>query len=407
MSIYATNWNADQRAVASDVWYQAYAMSGSVAFANKALGTVSGTGIGSVSSPLTWSGDNGQSFGPFQLCKGGGLANQFAKDYGFLPDASNWQDQIDFSLNHMLTNGFGDWHFVNNYGGLANVEALGAQNAATLGFTPNGLSSSWGNSGDLTTTSGAFPEWRAPAGGVAMPSDYGGTPSIADSDTIPIRISGLDSGNYQGQDYAYAQPGGPQSASGYQGPSDQNSITAMLPEQEAALSPPTSSEPEVSLSNYQNPPQNYALLYDTAGNGAMAPSEGVQMPAAAPASVGSQDISLSNYQNPAQNYGMPADTTGSTGLSFVSSNNLSGAAPSAANSNLGPGQQQSLSQISAAQPDQSPQLSKIGQCGAGGGFPIQINATQLGEDQAKAGQDLGKETQLAGKDVPTGPQGVQ
>ena len=57
---------------------------------------------------------NGQrepSYGPFQLYMGGGLGNSFLKQTGMDPrDGSTWKKQVDFSLDHAKSNGWGSWY---------------------------------------------------------------------------------------------------------------------------------------------------------------------------------------------------------------------------------------------------------------------------------------------------------
>lgn len=57
---------------------------------------------------------NGQrepSYGPFQLYMGGGLGNSFLKQTGLDPrDGSTWKKQVDFSLDHAKSNGWGSWY---------------------------------------------------------------------------------------------------------------------------------------------------------------------------------------------------------------------------------------------------------------------------------------------------------
>ena len=65
-------------------------------------------------------GDNGSSFGPFQLHMGGlaaggnavsGLGDTFKKVTGLDPrDLSNWRQQVDFALQTALQTGWGPWH---------------------------------------------------------------------------------------------------------------------------------------------------------------------------------------------------------------------------------------------------------------------------------------------------------
>ena len=58
-------------------------------------------------------GDNGTSFGPFQLHfapDGKALGDQFLRDTGRDPrDPSTWKDQIDYALQHAASGGWGPW----------------------------------------------------------------------------------------------------------------------------------------------------------------------------------------------------------------------------------------------------------------------------------------------------------
>jgi hypothetical protein len=71
-------------------------------------------------NPATWVGDHGSSFGPFQLHYGGlaaggnavpGLGESFTRDTGLrASDLSTWRQQVDWSLDHAVRNGWGPWH---------------------------------------------------------------------------------------------------------------------------------------------------------------------------------------------------------------------------------------------------------------------------------------------------------
>jgi len=76
----------------------------------------------------------GTSYGPYQLYDksstpgtlyGGGLAADFYKQTGEVPSASNWQQQVDYSLQYMADKGYSDWHGVKNNGGFDNVSLIG------------------------------------------------------------------------------------------------------------------------------------------------------------------------------------------------------------------------------------------------------------------------------------------
>jgi hypothetical protein len=56
-------------------------------------------------------GDNGKSFGAFQLYTGGGLGNEFKRDTGLDPgDPQNERATIDYALKRASQMGWGPWH---------------------------------------------------------------------------------------------------------------------------------------------------------------------------------------------------------------------------------------------------------------------------------------------------------
>lgn len=79
-------------------------------------------------------GPNGRedSWGPFQLYRGGGLGNEFMDETGLDPaDPSTWREQIDFSLGRALQRGNWDpWHGVRDQGYPRNHGLPGRERAA-------------------------------------------------------------------------------------------------------------------------------------------------------------------------------------------------------------------------------------------------------------------------------------
>ena len=58
-----------------------------------------------------YTGDQGTSFGPYQLHYGGGLGDTFTKQTGKnASDPSTWKSQVDFSLDQAKSGGWGPWH---------------------------------------------------------------------------------------------------------------------------------------------------------------------------------------------------------------------------------------------------------------------------------------------------------
>lgn len=67
-----------------------------------------------------------QSFGPFQLYKGGGLGNVFQKQTGLDPaDASSAPAGVDFALDYAKKNGWGSWYGAKN-SGIGNWQGIGS-----------------------------------------------------------------------------------------------------------------------------------------------------------------------------------------------------------------------------------------------------------------------------------------
>lgn len=72
-------------------------------------------------------GDNGRSFGPYQLFYGGGLGNEFTRRTGLhASDKSTYRQQIDFALEHAKRNGWGSWYGARN-NGIGNWAGIGGR----------------------------------------------------------------------------------------------------------------------------------------------------------------------------------------------------------------------------------------------------------------------------------------
>lgn len=80
-----------------------------------------------------FSGDNGSSFGDFQLHVGGGLGDAFRKQTGLDPsDPKNWRQMDQFALRHASRNGWTDFHGAAN-SGIGRMQGIGAGGAAPAG----------------------------------------------------------------------------------------------------------------------------------------------------------------------------------------------------------------------------------------------------------------------------------
>lgn len=71
-------------------------------------------------------GDNGLSFGPTQLYTGGGLGNVALAQGINVRDPSTWRQQVDFSLDHAMKNGWTPWYAARNQG-IGRWEGIGRQ----------------------------------------------------------------------------------------------------------------------------------------------------------------------------------------------------------------------------------------------------------------------------------------
>ena len=113
---------------------------------NLALGIARFEGLNpnTLGSPTFGNRDaKGYSFGPFQLYSSssdptkiapGGMAYEFQQRFGEAPSASNWQKQVDFSLDVMRRRGTSPWHAVRDRGGVDAITQRGAQFASQIGL---------------------------------------------------------------------------------------------------------------------------------------------------------------------------------------------------------------------------------------------------------------------------------
>lgn len=113
-----------------------------------ALQVWSHEGRGSWQSNATYHGAREQSYGPFQLFKGGGLGNEMQKDTGLDPaDPKNWKQSVDFALDHVAMKGWSAFHGakragIGNYAGIRGNASPVAPAAApgtvqSAGLAPN------------------------------------------------------------------------------------------------------------------------------------------------------------------------------------------------------------------------------------------------------------------------------
>ena len=74
-----------------------------------------------------YTGDQGRSFGDWQLFTGGGLGN-VAQDQGIdVRDPRTWKEQTEFALDHAAKNGWGPWHGARR-AGIGDWQGIGAAN---------------------------------------------------------------------------------------------------------------------------------------------------------------------------------------------------------------------------------------------------------------------------------------
>jgi len=122
---------------------------------NLALGIARFEGLNpnTLGSPTFGNRDaRGYSFGPFQLFSGspdpsriepGGMAYEFKQRFGEAPSASNWQQQVDFSLDAMRRRGVGAWYAVRDQGGPDAITQKGMQFARQIGLDGDGQPSAY------------------------------------------------------------------------------------------------------------------------------------------------------------------------------------------------------------------------------------------------------------------------
>ena len=122
---------------------------------NLALGIASREGLknSTIRSPTFGNIDNkGYSYGPYQLYSGskdpnviapGGMAADFMNKYGDRPRASNWKQQVDFSLDIMKRRGPHNisttWYAIGNAGGVNNISIMGANFAMQQSIAIGGI----------------------------------------------------------------------------------------------------------------------------------------------------------------------------------------------------------------------------------------------------------------------------
>jgi hypothetical protein len=101
----------------------------------------------------TYVGDQGSSFGPYQLHYGGGLGDSFTKSTGLdARDQSTVRQQIDYALDNAATSGWGAYHGAARMG-IGNFTGIGA-NAHAVGVgsgTGGGTGGSGGGSDPIST----------------------------------------------------------------------------------------------------------------------------------------------------------------------------------------------------------------------------------------------------------------
>jgi hypothetical protein len=149
---------------------------------NLALGIAAYEGLNpkTIGSPTFGNRDaRGYSFGPYQLYSGspdptriapGGMAAEFMQKYGEAPSASNWQKQVDFSLELMKRRGpagleRGPWYAVRDRGGVANITRLGSAYAAQQGVVPGQLTPPVPTAGATGAPTSTLPQTQAPSSG--------------------------------------------------------------------------------------------------------------------------------------------------------------------------------------------------------------------------------------------------
>jgi hypothetical protein len=108
----------------------------------------------------------GQAFGPFQL-HSKYMGRDFEKKFGEKPSASNWQKQVDFSMDAIAAGKSNRWYAVRDQGGPAAITRKGAEYAKTLDTPTPGSIEVKGNATALPAN------YQIPARGT--PQDLGQT----------------------------------------------------------------------------------------------------------------------------------------------------------------------------------------------------------------------------------------
>ena len=117
-------------------------------------------------------GDQGRSFGPYQLFTGGGLGNIFQQQTGLdHTDPSTVRQQIQFALDHAATNGWGSWYGARNTGIANNAGLSGAH---PIGVGRPGVAGGPSAAGPTSVVSSATPDEPA---GPTLPAPGSVTPA--------------------------------------------------------------------------------------------------------------------------------------------------------------------------------------------------------------------------------------
>lgn len=168
---------------------------------NLALG-IANAESGSANGALNGNPDSGgMSFGPFQLffSSGNPLGNNspsvgtgFVNTYGVTPNASNWQQQVDYSLQTMSQpGGLGNWSTYNNQGSSA-LTASGQNIASSLGLSSSGSAAASNNplGSSVTIDPNGASEFSNDDG---IGTTFDDTPTLTDAD-----FSGLTDADIMG-----------------------------------------------------------------------------------------------------------------------------------------------------------------------------------------------------------------
>lgn len=155
---------------------------------NLALGIARYEGLNpnTIGSPTFGNRDaRGYSFGPFQLFSGspdpnriapGGMAYEFQQKFGEAPSASNWQKQVDFSLDAMRRRGVGAWYAVRDQGGPEAITQKGSIFARQIGLDGNGQPVAYQErspAADTAQIGSPVSPQAAPAAAPAYANDFG------------------------------------------------------------------------------------------------------------------------------------------------------------------------------------------------------------------------------------------